>query len=69
MKQSRVMSGVETAVNILLGYAIAVITQIVVFPLWGLHATLSQNLGIGATFTMISIVRLYFIRRVFNRLV
>jgi hypothetical protein len=68
VKQSRVMSGVETASNILVGYIIAVMTQIIVFPLWGLHATLSQNLGIGATFTAISVVRLYLIRRLFNRL-
>jgi hypothetical protein len=68
VKQSRFMSGVETASNILVGYTIAVATQIIVFPLWGLHATLSQNFGIGATFTAISVVRLYLIRRLFNRL-
>jgi hypothetical protein len=68
VKQSRLMSGVETAVNILLGYTIAIFSQMVVFPLWGLHVTLTQNFGIAASFTVISLVRLYLIRRFFNRL-
>ena len=68
MKQSRLMSGVETGVNILLGYTIAIFSQMVVFPLWGLHVTLTQNFGIAATFTVISLVRLYLVRRFFNRL-
>ena len=51
MKQFRRMSLVEALVNVAVGYGLAVLTQIAVFPLFGLHASLSENLAIGAIFT------------------
>jgi hypothetical protein len=36
MKQSRRMSLVEAATNVVVGYAIAVLTQLLVFPIFGL---------------------------------
>jgi hypothetical protein len=51
MRQSRLMSLVEAAANVVVGYAAAVATQALVFPLFGLQATLGQNLAIGAIFT------------------
>ena len=47
MPQSRLMSLIEALANVVVGYAVAVLTQIVVFPLFGPEATLAQNLGIG----------------------
>lgn len=56
MKQSRAMSLVEAAVaNVVVGYGVAVVTQILVFPVFGLHTTLGQNLKMGAVFTVVSI--------------
>lgn len=66
--QTRWQSILETLLNTLTGYIISVIAQLVIFPLYGLHATLSQNLQIVALFTAISIVRSYFWRRLFNHL-
>ena len=68
MKQSRRMSLVEALANVVVGYGIAVITQVVVFPLFGLQASLAQNLGIGAVFTVVSLVRGYVLRRLFEAL-
>ena len=45
MKQSRAMSLVESLTNVAVGYSIAVITQIVVFPLFGLMTTLTENIN------------------------
>ena len=42
--QSRWMSFLETVTNIVVGYGLAVLTQIIVFPLFGLHVSLSENL-------------------------
>ncbi len=53
MQQSRVMSLVESVANVLVGYALAVITQILIFPVFGLHMTLAQNLKMGAVFTVL----------------
>ena len=66
MKQSRRMSLVEALTNVAVGYGIAVATQMAVFPLFGLHATLAQNMAMGAIFTIVSIVRSYALRRVFE---
>ena len=64
--QSRWMSLVESVANVLVGYIVAVTTQYFVFPLFGLHATLSQNLMIGLIFTGVSLVRSYLLRRAFE---
>jgi hypothetical protein len=60
------MSLAEAMANVAVGYGIAVATQALVFPLFGLHASLSDNLLIGAIFTVVSIVRSYSLRRVFE---
>ena len=66
MMQSRWMSLVESVANVLVGYIVAVATQYLVFPLFGLHATKSQNLMIGLIFTGVSLVRSYLLRRAFE---
>ena len=66
MKQSRAMSLVEAVTNVVVGYGVAVATQILIFPVFGLHMTLAQNLKMGAIFTIISIGRAFALRRVFE---
>ena len=66
--QSRAMSLLESIANVVVGYGVAVGTQIVVFPLFGLHASVSDNLMIGGVFTAVSLVRSYVLRRAFNAL-
>lgn len=68
MKQSLCMSMVESSVNVVVGYGAAVVTQILVFPAFGLNATLEQNLQIGAVFTLVSIARSFALRRAFEAL-
>ena len=68
MKQSRLMSLVESLANVLVGYGVAVATQMMVFPLFGLAVTVSNNLLIGLIFSAVSIVRSYALRRGFEAL-
>ena len=68
MKQSRLMSLVESLANVLVGYGVAVATQMVVFPMFGLAVTVAENLLIGLIFTVVSIVRSYALRRGFEAL-
>ena len=68
MRQSRLMSLVESVANVIVGYGVAVVTQILIFPVFGLHTTLAQNLKMGAIFTIVSIARSFALRRVFERL-
>ena len=47
-------------------YGVAVVTQLLVFPTFGLATTLGQNLAIGAIFTTVSLARSYVLRRAFE---
>lgn len=66
MSQSRKGSIAESLVNIAVGYAINLGAQGLIFPLFGIYIPLSSNIMIGLIFTVISLVRSYTIRRVFN---
>lgn len=66
MEQSRLESLLETIVNTTIGYGVAIVSQLLLFPIFGIDIPLSSNLLIGAWFTAISLVRGYVIRRWFN---
>jgi AcrR family transcriptional regulator len=65
-KRTVLMSSVESFANIVVGYGLAVLTQIALFPLFGVHASLRDNLAIGLAFTVVSFGRSLLLRRVFN---
>ena len=67
MKQTRRMSLIEAMVNVAVGYGLAVITQLVVFPWFGLPARVTDAMALGAVFTVVSIIRAYVLRRLFER--
>lgn len=67
MKQSRLMSLVEAVANVVVGYALAIATQIVVFPMFGIETGLAEHLTIGLAFVGVSLVRGYVLRRLFER--
>lgn len=66
--QTRLASFIESCLNVLIGFGVALLSQLLVFPLFGIHIPLSQNLAIGLIFTVISIIRSYWVRRLFNYL-
>ena len=66
MTQSRAMSFVEAATNVVVGYVLAIFTQIVVFPWFGLEAVLGEHLAIGVAFVGVSLARGYLLRRLFE---
>ena len=68
MSQSRLGSFIESLANVVLGYGVAVGAQILIFPLFGVVIPLSSNLAIGIIFTLVSLVRSYLLRRLFNLL-
>jgi hypothetical protein len=68
MSQSRAQSMIESAANVVIGYVVALGSQLVVFPMFGVHLPLQDNLLIGLWFTAISLVRSYLVRRWFNRM-
>jgi hypothetical protein len=59
------MSLLEAVTNIVVGYGLAVLTQILVFPIFGLDASMSETLLLGGAFTVMSLIRSYALRRLF----
>ncbi len=66
--QSRLMSLIEALANVVVGFWLAVIAQLVVFPLFGLSVSFGQNLAIATLFTGVSLMRGYVLRRLFETL-
>ena len=66
MKQSRTMSMVEAATNVVVGYVLAIATQIIVFPWFGIETGLAEHLTIGLAFVGVSLLRGYLLRRLFE---
>ena len=66
MKQSKVDSVLEALTNIAIGAGIALIAQLIWFPLIGKQFTMTENLMTTAFFTLVSFARSYGIRRLFN---
>ncbi len=64
--QTKKVSLFESVTNVVVGYGVALASQIVLFPLFGIHISIKTNLWIGFWFTIISIVRSYLLRRAFN---
>jgi len=64
--QTRLSSLIESMINVLIGYFVALLSQILIFPLFDIEVTFTQNLYIGLWFTIISLIRSYVIRRWFN---
>lgn len=64
--QSRLGSFIESLLNILVGSGVALLSQLIIFPLYGVHLPLQDNIMITIWFTFISIARSYTLRRVFN---
>ena len=68
MTQTRTQSLAETLASVAIGYIVAVISQLVILPWFGVELTLSENFTVALWFTGVSIARGYVVRRVFNRI-
>ena len=64
--QSKRMSMIESVSNVLVGYLVAVWSQIIIFPMFGVNIAVRDNFMMGLWFTGISLIRSYSLRRVFN---
>jgi hypothetical protein len=66
MTQTRLGSLIEAFINVLIGFSINFVANLVIFPFFGFHITLGDNFVLGLLYTIISIARSYVIRRWFN---
>lgn len=66
--QTKKWSLIESISNIAIGYFVALASQLIIFPVFGMRVSIGDNILIGIWFTIISIVRSYTVRRLFNRI-
>jgi hypothetical protein len=66
MNQTKLESLAEVIINVVIGWIIGLATQLLVFPIFGIHISLGDQFWISVVFTVVSIARSYIIRRWFN---
>lgn len=66
--QKKSHSFAESIINVVVGFAINLAANLIVFPWFGIKITVAKSIGIGLVFTVISVVRSYCLRRWFNRM-
>ena len=66
--QSRKHSLLEAVINTASGFIISLVVTEFLFPVFDLHPSFAANFSITTIFTIISIIRSYICRRIFNHL-
>lgn len=66
MNQTRLGSLYEALINTVIGFSINYLANLLIFPHFGFHISLTTNFFMGLIYTFISVVRSYCIRRFFN---
>ena len=64
--QSKRGSLIETLTNVGMGWFISFIANMLVLPLFGYNINLTDGVLISIIFTIVSIIRSYAVRRIFN---
>jgi len=64
--QSRKHSLLESTIKAITGAVMGLLTQLVVFPWYGIQVQFHQNIQLVLIFTFVSVVYSYVVRRVFN---
>lgn len=66
--QKKSHSFAESLFNVIVGFAVSYAANLIVLPWFGFKVSSQAAFGIGIIFTVISIVRSYILRRIFNRI-
>ena len=68
--QTKKGSALEVVLNIGSGFFVAMLTwQLIAAPLYGYEVTIVDNIGLTTIFTIVSVIRSYFWRRLFNHFI
>jgi hypothetical protein len=68
VSQTRLGSFIEAWANVVIGFAINWVCNLLILPLFGFNITGTQAFQMGLIFTVISVARGYLLRRWFNQL-
>jgi hypothetical protein len=65
--QTKTHSLIESLTNIAVGAGVSLGSQYLIFPIFGISVGFSDHLAITGYFTVVSIIRSYCLRRLFNK--
>ena len=65
-KQSKKLSLLEAMVSTFIGFVLSYLMGLIIFPLIGFDIGYVQNFNVVLAYTLLSLIRGYFIRRLFN---
>ncbi len=68
MRQTKRKSLIESIAQTLIGLFTSILIQFVLYPIIGIPVTIFQNIIITLVFFIVSIVRGYLVRRLFDKL-
>ena len=66
--QTKKFSLIESITNTLVGLIVSFLVQIIIYPLMSITVRFEQNIVITLIFTIVSILRSYILRRIFNKI-
>jgi hypothetical protein len=66
MRQTKLGSFIEACINILIGFSINYVMNLLILPLFGFYISLTDNLLMGLLYTIVSVARSYVVRRWFE---
>ena len=66
--RGNVRSLIESIIDIGTGFILALLIQIYIFPMFNLYPTISVGVKIALIFTVVSILRSWFWRTMFNKM-
>jgi len=66
--QTKKHSLLESLTNVIVGLLMSFLTQLLIYPILNIEVSLNQNIIITSVFFIISFVRGYVIRRIFNKI-
>ena len=66
-RQAKKHSLIESVFGTIIGLISSMAIQLVIYPMLGIPVTIGQNIVITAVFFVVSIIRGYLVRRLFNK--
>lgn len=66
--QNEKQSLIEAVGNTVIGLVVSVIIQLIIYPMLNIDVSIKQNFILTGVFFLVSIVRNYLTRRLFNRI-
>ena len=64
--QGKIGSVVESIIQVLSGWGVAIITQLIVYPLMGIEVSIVQNINLSLIFIVVGFIKQYYVRRLFE---